>query len=76
MDLLRTLKQHPDDQLASEASVLADFFAFLRAGGVSAMKGGQVIIVAHSLDLLPFLHQKASPRDVAMIAGGFARHKF
>jgi hypothetical protein len=69
LDLLQTLRQQPDDQLACEASVLADFFDFLRAGGVSTRKGSKVIIVAHSLDLLPFLHQKASPGDVAMIAG-------
>jgi hypothetical protein len=81
VDLLTALKQRQPGggggkELRDEACVLADFFAFLRAGGVSAAKkGGQVIIVAHSLDLLPFLRQKASPRDVAMIAGMFLRQQ-
>ena len=53
--------------LASEADVLADFFAFLRAGGVSS--GEQVVVVANSTELLSLLRSKAAPQDLAMIAG-------
>jgi hypothetical protein len=52
---------------ASEESVLSSFFDFLRAGANKA--GGQLVIVANSLDLLPLLHEKASSHDLAMIAG-------
>jgi hypothetical protein len=72
-NLLMALKQQhqlgqriPTD---SEDSVLSNFFSFLRAGGVSVNKEGQVVIVANSLDLMPLLHIKASSDDLAMIAG-------
>jgi hypothetical protein len=73
VDLLTALKQQPGKELPDEAAVLFDFFAFLRAGGIGTNKEDQVLIVANSVDLLPFLHQKASPCDVAMIAGGFSK---
>jgi hypothetical protein len=74
VDLLTALKQHqPGKELPDEAAVLSDFFAFLRAGGIGRNKEDQVLIVANSVDLLPFLHQKASTCDVAMIAGGFLK---
>jgi hypothetical protein len=53
----------------SEDSVLSDFFAFLRAGGVSVKKESQVVIVMNSMDLLPLLQHKASSDDLALIAG-------
>jgi hypothetical protein len=76
VDLLMALKQNPDEELPDEAVVLSDFFAFLRAGGIGRNKEDQVLIVANSVDLLPFLHQKASPHDVAMIAGGLSSDMF
>jgi hypothetical protein len=73
-NLLMALKQQ--QQLgqriptASEDSVLSDFFAFLHAGGVGeSQERQQVVIVANSVDLLPLLHQKGSPADLAVIAG-------
>ena len=53
--------------LLSEAAVVADFFTFLRAGGVSC--GEQVVVVANSTELLPLLRSKATLQDLAMIAG-------
>jgi hypothetical protein len=73
VDLLTALKQQPGEELPDEADALSDFFAFLRAGGVGANKEDQVLIVANSLDMLAFLHQKALPRDLAMIAGGLRK---
>ena len=67
VDLLKGLKQQEDQPPASEPSVLADFFAFLRAGGVSS--GEQVVVVANSTELLSLLRSKAAPQDLAMIAG-------
>jgi hypothetical protein len=69
VDLLTALKQQPGEELPDEADALSDFFAFLRAGGVGVNKEDQVLIVANSLDMLAFLHQKALPQDLAMIAG-------
>jgi hypothetical protein len=54
---------------ASEDSVLFDFFTFLRAGGAGAKKENQVVIITHSVDLLPLLQLKASSEDLALIAG-------
>jgi hypothetical protein len=74
-NLLMALKQQ--QQLgqriptASEESVLSDFFTFLRAGGVRKSQERQVVIVVNSTDLLPLLRQKASPDDLAVIAGHF-----
>ena len=67
VDLLKGLKQQEDQPPASEPSVLADVFAFLRAGGVS--RGEQVVVVANSTELLPLLRSKATLQDLAMIAG-------
>ena len=67
VDLLKVLKQEYDQPLASEPSVLADFFDFLRSGGVTS--GEQVVVVANSAELLPLLRWKAIPLDVALIAG-------
>ena len=67
VDLLKGLKQQEDQPPASEPSVLADFFAFLRAGGVSS--GEQVVVVANSAELLALFRWKATPRDLSMIAG-------
>ena len=67
VDLLKVLKQKEDQPPASEARVLADFFAFLRAGGVKS--GKQVVVVANSTELLSLFHSKAAPEDLAMIAG-------
>ena len=67
VDLLKVLKQEYDQPLASEPSVLADFFDFLRSCGVKS--GEQVVVVANSAELLPLLRWKAIPLDVALIAG-------
>ena len=64
---MKVLKQKEDQPPASEARVLADFFAFLRAGGVKS--GKQVVVVANSTELLSLFHSKAAPEDLAMIAG-------
>ena len=64
---MKVLKQKEDQPPASEARVLADFFAFLRAGGVKS--GKQVVVVANSTELLSLLRSKAAPQDLAMIAG-------
>jgi hypothetical protein len=70
VDLLTALKQQPGKELPDEADALSDFFDFLRAGSVGVNKEDQVLIVANSLDMLAFLHQKALPQELAMIAGG------
>ena len=67
VDLLKVLKQQEDQPPASEASVLTDFFAFLRARDVGG--DNQVVVVANSTELLPLLQSKAPPQDLAMIAG-------
>ena len=55
VDLLKVLNQEYDQPLASEPSVLADFFDFLRSGGVKS--GEQVVVVANSAELLPLLQR-------------------
>jgi hypothetical protein len=72
-NLLMALKQQQQlgqrVRTASEDSVLADFFTFLKAGGVGASPEEQVVIVSNSVDLLPLLLQKVSTDALAVISG-------
>jgi predicted SnoaL-like aldol condensation-catalyzing enzyme len=70
MNLLTVLKQqqnHHPCPLEDEATVLADFFTFLKDRGVD--RETKVVLVANSVDLLPLLQHKAVPCDLAMVKG-------
>jgi hypothetical protein len=70
VDVLKALKQTETESLDSEATVLANFFAFLR----SRSGGEKVVLVTNSTDFLPLLRQKCFKRDLDIIGGRYLRN--